>query len=119
MLNPQTHGKGLGIHGDLLFLQHRKGIPGAVTDSQNHSLSGKKLLLLLQLIVLILFGILIRLSFLLPDLHSADLSAFRHKICYLTAKAHLTSQSDNLLTHGLHNPGKNIGTNVRLAVVKN
>lgn len=27
VLNPQTHGKGLGIHGDLLFLQHRKGIP--------------------------------------------------------------------------------------------
>ena len=34
MLDTNTHGEGLGFHGNSLLIEHGKGIPGAVTDGQ-------------------------------------------------------------------------------------
>ena len=43
MFNPDAHGKGLGLHGNVLGGQHGKGVPGAVANGQNQLAAGDPL----------------------------------------------------------------------------
>ena len=41
VLDADTHGKGLGLHGKPRLIQHFKGVTGAVTQSQEHMAGGQ------------------------------------------------------------------------------
>ena len=100
VLNANTHGKGLGLHGDALFQQHLEAVSRRVTQSQNdlRAVNSAK-------------------TVLVAGQHAGDGALFNDESFQLGAEKHLTAQRNYLLSDVLNNVDENIGADMGLCVV--
>ena len=98
VLNADTHGKGLGFHGNAGLLQHGKGIPGAVTDGQHR---------------LIAFD-----GFPAFQLQAGEFFSICYQAGHLGIEADFTAQRNDPLADILDHCQQNIGAHMGLGIVE-
>ena len=97
MLHPEAHCKSLGLHRNLLFIQHRKSIPGTMADCQYKLLTGK--------------------TFPAAN-HNAFHTPFGDtNLCNLAFKTNLPAKSDNFFPHPSYHIAQHIRSNMRFRLV--
>ena len=97
VFDPHAHGKGLGLHGNFLFLQHGEGIPGAVPDGKHCLFAGDPL-----------SGL---------GYERTKRTVFLFHSGHLGAKPHLAPQGNDLFSQILHHLQQHIRTHMGLGVI--
>ena len=98
LFNPHSHGKGLGFHGHPQTLQHLEGVPGAVSDGQNHLVTGDGLSPV--------------------RLHSGDFPLLNGQTGDLGAEPDFPAQAFNSAAQILHHRQQHIRTHMGFGVIE-
>ena len=98
VFDPHTHGKGLWLHGYPGFVQHFKGVPGAVADGQNGGIAGDE--------------------FPISGFHTHQSAFLQTQSGDLGVEADLSPQGNNSLAQVLHHRQQHVGAHMGLCVVE-